>query len=132
MLRLRSRLIGWTVAVLIGWAGAPALAFDFGPSVVPEIAGEALPPEARATLVRIRQGGPFRYRQDGVVFFNREGHLPERPRGYYHEFTVPTPGRRDRGAQRIIAGRGETNDLRSSNEYYYTPDHYRSFRRIRE
>ena len=88
----------------------------------PEVALEALPVEARQTLSRIEAGGPFPYKQDGRVFGNREGHLPKRSRGYYREYTVPTPGARDRGARRIVAGR--------NGEYYYTEDHYRSFRRI--
>ena len=83
-----------------------------------------LPPEARETLALIKAGGPFPYARDGTVFRNREGLLPARPRGYYREYTVRTPGARDRGARRIVAGR--------DGEYYYTHDHYRSFRRIRE
>jgi len=92
------------------------------------VAVSSLPPEARKTLVLIKRGGPFRYRQDGRVFSNRERHLPARARGYYREYTVPTPGARDRGARRIVAG----GDVRGSAEYYYTDDHYNSFRRIRE
>jgi len=91
----------------------------------------ALPPEARQTLVLIRQGGPFPYRKDGTAFGNRERLLPSKPRGYYSEYTVPTPGSRDRGARRIVAGKGETGSPATSGEYYYTDDHYRSFRRIR-
>jgi ribonuclease T1 len=87
-----------------------------------EVAVSQLPPEARQTLDKIHAGGPFKYRQDGVVFGNRERLLPSRPRGYYHEYTVTTPGSRDRGARRIIAG--------SSGEFWYTDDHYSSFRRI--
>jgi ribonuclease T1 len=83
-----------------------------------------LPIEARATLELIKVGGPFPYRQDGRVFGNRERLLPGRERGYYQEYTVRTPGARDRGARRIVAGRG--------GEYYYTDDHYQSFRRILE
>ncbi|MCO5107691.1 MAG: ribonuclease [Burkholderiaceae bacterium] len=92
------------------------------------VAIDELPPEARETLARIRSGGPFRYDKDGTVFFNRERLLPRRERGYYTEYTVPTPGARDRGARRIVAG----GEPRTSGEYYYTGDHYRSFRRIRE
>lgn len=91
---------------------------------IPEIRVSQLPPEARETLALIKRGGPFPYRRDGVVFQNREGRLPQMPRGYYREYTVPTPGSRDRGARRIVAGRDA--------EYYYTQDHYNSFRRIRE
>ena len=83
-----------------------------------------LPPEARHTLQLIKGGGPFPFAEDGAVFGNREGLLLAKPRGYYREYTVITPGARDRGARRIIAGRDA--------EYYYTDDHYRSFKRIRE
>jgi ribonuclease T1 len=92
-----------------------------------------LPPEARHTLLLIRQGGPFPYpHKDGSVFGNFEKRLPLQPRGYYREYTVPTPGRRDRGARRIVAGSGRAGDVARSGEYYYTADHYLSFRRIRE
>jgi ribonuclease T1 len=86
-----------------------------------------LPPEARATLERIARGGPFPYSRDGVVFGNREHLLDARPRGYYHEYTVPTPGAGNRGARRIVCG----DDVRTLAECYYSDDHYRSFRRIR-
>jgi ribonuclease T1 len=89
-----------------------------------EVRVEELPPQGRQTLELIRAGGPFPYARDGAVFGNREGHLPGRPRGYYLEYTVRTPGARDRGPRRIVAGKG--------GEYYYTDDHYRTFRRIVE
>ena len=66
----------------------------------------------------------FPYPKDGIVFGNREGRLPRAQRGYYHEYTVPTPGSRDRGARRIVAGK--------AGDLYYSDDHYRTFRRIRE
>lgn len=94
-----------------------------------DIAQADLPPEARRTLSLIKQGGPFPYRRDGVVFGNFERRLPIRSRGYYHEYTVPTPGQRTRGARRIVAGVG---DGVGRAEYYYTDDHYRTFRRISE
>lgn len=101
-----------------------------------EIASVALadlPRQASETLALIKHGGPFPYpRKDGSVFGNFERALPQQPRGYYREYTVPTPGERDRGARRIIAGSGRGNDVARSGEYYYTDDHYRSFRRIRE
>jgi guanyl-specific ribonuclease Sa len=84
-----------------------------------------LPAEAVGTLQRIEAGGPFDHRQDGAVFQNRERRLPQQPRGYYHEYTVETPGSRDRGARRIVSG-GEP-----PVEYFYTDDHYGSFRRFK-
>jgi ribonuclease T1 len=87
-----------------------------------DVPHKALPPEARATLALIHGGGPFPNARDGVVFGNREGLLPARPRGYYREYTVRTPGARDRGPRRIVVGQ--------RGELYYTEDHYRTFRRI--
>jgi len=101
------------------------------PQSIAEVPLATLPPEARQTLVLIRQGGPFPYRKDGTAFGNRERLLPSKPRGYYSEYTVPTPGSRDRGARRIVAGKGDTGSPATSGEYYYTDDHYQSFRRIR-
>lgn len=102
------------------------------PGVVGEIRAADLPPQARDTLALIRRGGPFPYRKDGSVFQNRERRLPIRPRGYYREYTVRTPGERDRGARRIVAGRGSSGDPATSGEYWYTGDHYETFRRIRD
>jgi len=98
------------------------------PATAAEIAAAALPPEARETLALIRLGGPFPYRQDGGVFGNRERLLPQKERGYYREYTVKTPGARDRGARRIVSG----GEARASREFYYSDDHYRSFSRIGE
>ena len=104
------------------------------PGTVPAtIRFSELPPEARETLRLIQSGGPFPYpEKDGSTFGNFEKRLPMQPRGYYREYTVPTPGRSDRGARRIVAGRGPGGDLATSGEYYYTDDHYRSFYRIRQ
>jgi ribonuclease T1 len=93
-----------------------------GPTFAPGPAG--LPPEAVQTLQLVERGGPFPHRQDGSVFQNRERLLPDRPRGYYREYTVRTPGARDRGARRIVTG-GDPPEV-----FYYTEDHYRSFREI--
>jgi ribonuclease T1 len=93
-----------------------------------EIAIPTLPREAREVLARVRAGGPFRFERDGVTFGNRERLLPERRRGFYHEYTVVTPGMRGRGARRIICG----GPQRTPEVCYYTDDHYASFRRIRE
>lgn len=102
------------------------------PAGLPEVGLDRLPPEAAQTLTLIKKGGPFRYQRDGVVFQNREQRLPGQKRGYYREYTVPTPGLNHRGARRIVAGSGGDHDVRASGEYYYTGDHYRSFRRIKE
>jgi ribonuclease T1 len=92
----------------------------------------ALPPKAQRVLVLIQQGGPFPHKKDGVTFFNRERLLPSQARGYYTEYTVPTPGARNRGARRIVAGRGAGGNPATSGEYWYTSDHYSSFQRIQE
>ncbi len=89
-----------------------------------EIQVSQLPAEARATIALIRKGGPFPYERDGIEFRNFEKRLPLRPRGYYREYTVRTPGVTSRGARRVVAGR--------AGELYYTDDHYDSFRRIRD
>lgn len=88
------------------------------------IAVSELPPEGRETLRLIKQGGPFPYPRDGVIFSNFEKQLPKRERGYYHEFTVKTPGVHSRGARRIVCGQPV--------ECYYSADHYRTFQRIME
>jgi len=88
-----------------------------------------LPAEALDTLALIERGGPYPHRQDGGTFQNRERLLPSRPRGYYREYTVRTPGSRDRGARRIVSGGGLPDGSRPA-EFFYTDDHYRSFRRF--
>jgi ribonuclease T1 len=90
------------------------------------VAARDLPVEAQATLTHIRAGGPFPYERDGVTFGNRERLLPPKPRGYYREYTVPTPGVRSRGARRIVCGGNPIIVI----ECYYSDDHYRSFRKI--
>ncbi len=121
------RGIAFACALFV-FCGAGAFARDMAPGAV---AWADLPPQAQHTLALIRAGGPFPYpRKDGSSFGNREGLLPRQARGYYREYTVPTPGARDRGARRIIAGSGPGRDVRTSGEYYYTDDHYASFRRI--
>jgi ribonuclease T1 len=106
------------IAALLALVVLPAFAFQ------KEIPLRELPPEARQTLDLIKRNGTFPHRQDGSTFGNREKRLPMRAHGYYREYTVKTPGAKDRGARRIVAGNG--------GEFYYTDDHYRTFRRIRE
>jgi ribonuclease T1 len=92
---------------------------------VPTLVSEtALPSEARGTLRLIKQHGPFPFPRDGVVFGNYEHRLPQRPRGYYHEYTVKMQGARNRGARRIVCG--------PLPECYFSGDHYRTFQRIKE
>ncbi|MEP7063931.1 MAG: ribonuclease [Betaproteobacteria bacterium] len=105
-----------------------AVASAGGPLPLVDVQARGLPAEAREVLVRIHAGGPFKYARDGVVFGNRERLLPSEPRGYYHEYTVGTPGARNRGARRIVCGGAERKPV----ECFYTDDHYTSFRRIRE
>jgi ribonuclease T1 len=86
-----------------------------------------IPAEAQQTYRLIHQGGPFEYAKDGSVFGNRERILPRRQRGYYREYTVRTPGARDRGARRIVCGGSQPERPEAC---YYTADHYASFARI--
>ncbi|MEU9143670.1 ribonuclease domain-containing protein [Streptomyces sp. NPDC048349] len=102
---------------------APASATSYAIKAVGSICSSALPSQAHDTLKLIDAGGPFPYRQDGVVFQNRERLLPSQSRGYYHEYTVITPGSPTRGARRIVTGR-------QSQEDYYTADHYATFKRV--
>jgi ribonuclease T1 len=146
---------------LISLIAFGSIAAGLRPDVLPEFGFAQLPPQVRETLQLIKQGGPFPYTRDSTVFGNRERQLPRREHGYYREYTVKTPGARDRGARRIVAGGCAPHELSatqqqnkefsghapevnrneisqrlmapcSASEYYYTDDHYASFRRIRE
>jgi ribonuclease T1 len=122
-LRATSRmLVGFVVALAL-FAGAVPAALGLA---VPDVALTALPAQAQETYALIRAGGPFPYERDGVVFGNREKILPAKARGYYHEYTVRTPGAKNRGARRIVCGGAKT----APDSCYYTDDHYQSFRRI--
>lgn len=132
------KLSAWFVVLALSLVGCWT-ALSSGPVAAQRAPAEAapgitwidiaeIPPEARETLALIKAGGPFPYDKDGTRFGNREKLLPQRPADYYSEYTVKTPGERTRGARRIVAG----GDPRTSGEYYYTDDHYKSFRRIRE
>lgn len=94
---------------------------------MPSVALASLPVQAQQTHRLILSGGPFPYEKDGTVFGNRERLLPARSRGYYREYTVPTPGLRHRGARRLVCG----GEVRSKPDAcYYTADHYASFRLV--
>jgi ribonuclease T1 len=105
----------------------PAAARNVADAQTSTVALSDLPAEARQTEALIRSGGPFPHAKDGVVFGNRERILPRKERGYYREYTVRTPGARDRGARRIVCGGREP---KAPEACYYTADHYASFRRI--
>ena len=103
-------------------AVAPAGGGNAGKSGLEIVKAASLPPEARTTLKLIDANGPYPYSRDGVVYNNLEKILPKQSKGYYHEYTVVTPGSKDRGARRIIAG--------GKGERYYTDDHYASFKEV--
>jgi ribonuclease T1 len=117
---MRTGLLLCSMLVCIPVFGAGPLEQDD----LPAITAAELPAEARDTLRVIKQGGPFPYDRDGAVFMNYERALPGQTRGYYREYTVKTPGVRDRGTRRMVCG--------PLPECYYTSDHYLSFKRIRE
>jgi ribonuclease T1 len=121
-------LRSWLTAVVLASvaAGSAAVAKD-SPEYLEAIALQSLPDEARQTYRLIHSGGPFAYSKDGIVFGNRERQLPQRARGWYREYTVATPGARDRGARRIVCG-GEPPTRPES--CWYSADHYLSFKRI--
>lgn len=126
-----SILARWVIVILVSalsLAQISGTAFARArPGAPSEVALQELPPEAREVYAKIRAGGPFRYDRDGVVFGNRERVLPPEPRGYYHEYTVRTPGSRTRGARRVVCGGAKT----APDVCFYSDDHYQSFRRIR-
>lgn len=110
-------------ALMSGWVQAKGPLPDASDTV----ALARLPAEAQDTHRRVLSGGPFPYRKDGAVFGNRERLLPGKRRGHYREYTVETPGARDRGARRIVCGGAPVT---RPEVCYYTADHYATFRRI--
>lgn len=128
-MNFKTLLLGTALAIAT-WVGGTgdldhqtALARSRSAASLPVVSIQQLPVPAQDTIRLIDRGGPFPYRQDGTVFNNRERRLPTAAQGAYREYTVPTPGSRDRGARRIIAGQ---------KIKYYTADHYRSFQRVQE
>ena len=131
MARLKALKFALTSCLLaVAVAGvSPAAAkgpTDAASGIAAQVRLAELPKQGRETYERILQGGPFPYEKDGTVFGNRERLLPIKNRGYYREYTVRTPGSRDRGARRIVCG----GPPRTPDACYYTADHYASFRRI--
>ena len=130
-IRMSRRLTGSLATAVLAIAAAGTMMVQARSPVTPfpssTIALTGLPIQGREVMDRIHQGGPFRYEKDGTVFGNRERLLPREKRGYYREYTVPTPGLNHRGARRIVCGgyRPQTPD-----NCYYTEDHYASFRLI--
>jgi guanyl-specific ribonuclease Sa len=123
-------LVALVAALAVGygvrtWDGNGAGRPTLGPTATSaaEVPLSQLPQQAATTIRLIEQGGPFPYpANDGVVFHNFEHRLPSEPDGYYHEYTVPTPGSPDRGARRIITG--------ANGAFWYTGDHYGTFERV--
>lgn len=115
-----------TAVLAIAAFGLASSALARGEAPLASVSLASLPVQAQQTMVLIKKGGPFPYKQDGGVFGNYERVLPGRERGYYREYTVRTPGARDRGARRIVAGG------LPPREFFYTDDHYASFKQIDE
>ncbi|WP_370690980.1 ribonuclease domain-containing protein [Hydrogenophaga sp.] len=135
-IRANSRRVKWvlglvmavaltgTLSTLLVQARAPVPPSD---AAIASVTWSGLPPQGRQVMEQIREGGPFRYEKDGTVFGNRERLLPGQKRGFYREYTVPTPGLSHRGARRIVCGGMKPRD---PDACYYTEDHYSSFRLI--
>lgn len=129
----KARVLGrWSAAAALSAGlvfGAASAALAKGPDnpASGSVALTSLPVEAQTTHRLVLSGGPFPYKKDGTVFGNRERLLPSKPRGYYREYTVKTPGSRDRGARRIVCGGQPPTQPAAC---FYTDDHYSSFRRI--
>ncbi len=123
--QLRNASVGFLLAA--AFFCTPVALARSTPDALPEIAVANLPKRGEV-MAQIRSGGPFHYDRDGVVFGNREHLLPAEHKGYYHEYTVHTPGVKSRGARRVICGGPKT----APDACFYTDDHYQSFKRIRE
>lgn len=119
---LAGALLGWSAHRLTGPDRAQVTTAATPRSGLPTVPLGQLPVQVRETLALLEDHGQLPYAKDGSTFYNIEGRLPARPQGYYREYTVPTPGSRDRGARRLIVGR--------DGDVYYTDDHYTTFRQV--
>lgn len=124
-----TRFVRGAAALLLGLSllAPVAQARESQPDGLPTVELSALPAQARDTHALVLSGGPFPFAKDGTVFGNRERQLPKRARGFYREYTVQTPGSRDRGARRLVCGGKPPTQPTAC---YYTEDHYASFRRV--
>lgn len=128
-IRVGQRVVALLLLVVGLWCTATVQARSTAAdATIAVVALSELPRQGQETYRLIHAGGPFPYEKDGTVFGNRERLLPLKPRGFYREYTVRTPGSRDRGARRIVCG----GPPRTPQACYYTQDHYASFRRIVE
>ncbi|HEY2022264.1 ribonuclease [Paraburkholderia sp.] len=132
-LRIKGVLIGATALCALSGSATDAIARAHtapaeANAQLGTVALAQLPREAVDTLNLIAAGGPYLYQKDGIVFGNYERMLPAHRRGYYHEYTVPTPHARNRGARRIVCG----GPLQRTDNCYYSDDHYTSFNHIVE
>ena len=127
--KARGAALAAVLAAVLGTIAVQARApnASWSDSSAATVVVSGLPPQGQDVMNQIRQGGPFRYDKDGSVFGNRERLLPNEKRGYYREYTVPTPGLNHRGARRIVCGGLKP---RAPEACYYTEDHYSSFRLI--
>lgn len=126
-LALAALALATAVGTMLVQARSPQPSLVLPGSTVASVAASDLPVNGVEVLGQIRNGGPFRYERDGVVFGNRERQLPNQKRGYYREYTVPTPGLGHRGARRIVCGGRQP---KQPDACFYTDDHYASFRLI--
>ena len=124
--RFKLVLTGLLLIAALGFESASAKNFWTRPATAGDIALSELPVQGQETHRLIYQGGPFPFDKDGIVFGNRERLLPIQKRGYYREYTVRTPGARDRGVNRIVCGGAAT----APDACFYSADHYASFRKI--
>lgn len=125
---IKFALTSFLLAAVLSGPAQARTATDPADGAMAQVTLAQLPRQGRDTYELIRRGGPFPYEKDGTVFGNRERLLPREKGGYYREYTVQTPGSRDRGARRIVCG----GPPRTPHACYYTADHYGSFRKIVE